>query len=260
MSPRTHVVHLVWAPLGVAPLRSFVDSYRTHDAGIDHRLVVVFNGFEAGADRGAWVAELDGVDHEPIVLEQSMADLAAYRVAAEELAAGSVCFVNSYTVIEADGWLDVIARHLGGPAVGLVGASGSYVSGWDTGLPGLRHLLRRGFEPFPNPHIRTNGFAMDLDRLRELHWPLPRRKRDAHLLESGRRSITRQVLDRGLEALVVGRDGLAYQPERWADSATFRAGGQRNLLVSDNRTRQYAEADTAMRTTLERMAWGERRD
>jgi hypothetical protein len=257
LTAQSHVVHLVWAPIGVTPLRAFAGSYRAHPAGTDHRLLVVYNGFAAGADRAPWRASLDGLPHDELVLATPQIDLAAYRAAADELATGSVCFVNSYTVIEADGWLDVIDRHLRTPAVGMVGASGSYESGWDAGLPGLRHVLRRGFEPFPNPHIRTNGFAMDLDLLRELAWPPPRRKRQAYLLESGRHSITRQVLERRLEAVVVGRDGVAYAPERWRASATFRSGGQANRLFSDNRTRQYAQASPPFRAALERMCWGE---
>jgi len=92
--------------------------------------------------------------------------------------------------------------------------------------------------------------------VRELDWPLPRRKRQAWRLESGRHGITRQILVRGLAAVVVGRDGVAYPPERWRESATFRSGGQANALFADNRTRQYEHASPALRATLERMCWG----
>jgi hypothetical protein len=75
-------------------------------------------------------------------------------------------------------------------------------------------------------------------------------------LESGRNGITRQVLANGLRAVVVGRDGLAYSPPRWHESATFRSGGQTNLLIADNRTRQYEQAGEDERAKLEQMAWG----
>jgi hypothetical protein len=54
----------------------------------------------------------------------------------------------------------------------------------------------------------------------------------------------------------VGRDGVAHPPERWPESATFRAGGQANLLVADNRTRQYDRAEGAERRALAEAAWG----
>ena len=89
-----------------------------------------------------------------------------------------------------------------------------------------------------------------------LDWETGRSKASAWALESGRRSISSQVWHSGGQVLVVGRDAVAYASERWRESGTFRSGGQRNLLVADNRTEQYANADPALRATLERMAWG----
>jgi hypothetical protein len=90
-----------------------------------------------------------------------------------------------------------------------------------------------------------------------LDWPDVRTKAAAWQLESGPQGITRQVWERGLRAVVVGRDGVVHPPERWPDSATFRAGEQANLLVADNRTREWEEAGAADRARLTRMAWGE---
>ena len=56
--------------------------------------------------------------------------------------------------------------------------------------------------------------------------------------------------------MVVGRDGRSYERDRWRESATFRSGGQRNLLIADNRTAQYEQADPAFKRRLEQMAWG----
>ena len=44
-------------------------------------------------------------------------------------------------------------------------------------------------------------------------------------------SFTHQILQRGLHPVVVGRDGRAYDIDGWPASATYRAGGQQNLLV-----------------------------
>lgn len=257
MSDAVAVVHLVWRPLGTAPFSSFLDSYRRHAAGEEHRLVVLYNGFAAGEDRAPWLAELDGITHEEIVLPAPMLDLAAYRRAIDELGGdGDACFLNSYTEILADGWLASLAGHLGAPGVGIVAAGGSFESSWDSAPRPLRLLMRRGFPRFPNPHLRTNGFAIGRGLARELDWPLPAGKAAALRLEGGERSLTRQVHQRGLAALVVGRNGEAYPPERWRESATFRSGGQANALFSDNRTRQYEQAPPQFRARLELMAWG----
>ncbi len=67
-----------------------------------------------------------------------------------------------------------------------------------------------------------------------------RDKRDTYLLESGRRSITRQILERDLRAVVAGRDGRVYGVKDWAASRTYRSGEQENLLVADRRTEDWA--------------------
>ncbi len=252
MSADISVVHLVWAPLGLAPLERFLDSYGRRRAGIDHRLVVVFNGFSN--ERGAPLETLAGVDFEPLHLPERLLDLAAYRAAAEAVRATDLCFLNSYSEVLADGWLEKLHRHLSAPGVGLVGATGSYEQ--SASSPLARIVDRRRLVPFPNPHIRTNAFMISRELMLGLECGDMRKKAAAWQLETGPQSMTRQVGQRGLEALVVGNDGEAYPRERWNESQTFRSGNQENLLVADNRTLEYAEADEATRLWLAELAWG----
>lgn len=70
----TAVVHLVWAPLGPAPLRDFLRSYRAHPAGAEHELVILLNGTVGradvtAADRHRLLAELDGIEHRLLELD-----------------------------------------------------------------------------------------------------------------------------------------------------------------------------------------------
>jgi hypothetical protein len=90
----------------------------------------------------------------------------------------------------------------------------------------------------------------------DLDWADMRKKATAWQLENGPRSITRQVWERGLETLVVGRAGEAYPPDRWFESRTFRSGDQEHLLIADNRTRECEQADPATRRWLTEHAWG----
>lgn len=119
-----------------------------------------------------------------------------------------------------------------------------------------RSRLRAAFDPFPNYHIRSNAFMISRDVLLRLRVGAIRQKIDAEIFESGKEGMTRQIFEMNLKALVVGRDGEAYERERWRESRTFRSGGQRNLLVSDNRTRQYAETDAMTKRLLSEYAWG----
>jgi hypothetical protein len=84
---------------------------------------------------------------------------------------------------------------------------------------------------------------------------MPRTKLDAVAIECGERGITRQLRQRGLQALLVGRDGRGYPTEEWRASSTFRSGEQTNLLLADKRTRDYDTAGPLRRRLLEWLAW-----
>lgn len=245
------LVHLCWMPYGLEPARRFLESYRAHEAGAEHRLLVVFAG-AAVADRTPWHRLFEAVEHERLDRGDGI-DLDHYRTAVDEFEAERYCFLNTESVVLADAWLGLMARALAEPGVGMVGMTGSYETP-NAVRPGPLRRLRPGHEAFPNPHLRTNGFALERELLVQLDWPTGLTKLGAVALEGGSGSLTRQVQARGLQALVVGRNG-AYPPERWRQARTFRVGEQENLLVADNRTRHYQEGGRLTRAGLSWLAW-----
>ncbi len=255
----TYVIYLVWAPLGLEPLERFAGSYRAHPARQPHRLVLVLKGVTDRplASRCAELADELGADR--LDVPATGLDLDTYAEAAQRLDGDRFCFLNSSSEILADSWLASMAGAFEPPSVGLVGATGSHESALSAAPRPLRPFLRHRYPGFPNAHVRTNAFMLDRELMLSLHWPGVERKRRALELESGTGSITRQVTERGLQALVVGRNGRHYGPADWQASHTFRSGSQENLLIADNRTRQYAEVDLKRRTELARMAWGDSR-
>jgi hypothetical protein len=158
--------------------------------------------------------------------------------------------------------------------VGATGSSESYFTNLSRSRPHLslrnvsgslrnyfawRRMLkeaRENFDPFPNYHLRTNCFAVARELVLELAFESEVVKMDSLKYESSKDSLTRQIIARDLPVLVVGRNGEAYAKEHWRESRTFRSGEQENLLVADNRTRQYAEADARTKAYLEQCAWG----
>jgi hypothetical protein len=265
------VVHLVWAPLGPEPLRDFLRSYRAHPPEAEHELIIVLNGAHPGgrdpSSQETLLEELHGTQYRLIVLERPLLDLAAYGAAAREIQHPRVCFLNSYSVLQSDGWLRCLSQALDEPGVGLAAASASWESQaewmrgrliyWPYQLVGLR-AARRDYPRFPNPHVRTTAFMISRTLLLQTGPDDVRDKRSAYLLESGRSSITRQVQEQGLRPVVAGRDGLLYDVADWPRSGTYRSGVQCNLLVADNRTREWEEASARLRRRLARDAWGER--
>lgn len=251
------LVHLVWAPLGTAPLARFLAAHAAHPPGVPHRLILVFNGFERETAAAGHRALLCDVEHEAFMLSRPQQDLAAYLVAARHAGPVRLAFLNSYAEPLVEGWLGLLLDVLDRPDAGIVAATGSYESAASAAPRPLKPLKRLGHPPFPNPHLRTNAFALDHDVLARLDWRAPRGKAAALRLESGHRGLTRQVQSLGLSPLVAGRDGRAFDVPEWPASRTFRSGDQENLLVADNRTRQYADAGPAERRRLAAIAWGE---
>jgi hypothetical protein len=250
-SPGLHLVYLAWTPYGIEPAERFLGSYRAHPAGAEHRLLLVLAGPDG--DRQPWRRAFAPVRHEVLERGEGM-DLDHYRAAVDRVAAERYCFVNTVSVVLADGWLGQLERALLAPGVGMVATTGSHESP-NAIRPGPLRRRRRGYESFPNPHLRTNGFALRRELLLALDWPVGLTREETVALEGGSRSLTRQVRERGLATLVVGRDGVAYPPESWRESATFRSGEQRNLLLADNRTRHYQEGGRLTRRGLAWLAW-----
>jgi hypothetical protein len=136
------VVHLVWAPLGLATLQRFLASYARHRAGLEHRLVILCNGFDGPHDRR--LAEIDralaAVEHERLSTPRPLLDLEAYRFAAATLQAHLLCFVNSFSEILHDDWLGRLAATLREPRIGAVAATGS----WGSHASHMRYNLGLG--------------------------------------------------------------------------------------------------------------------
>jgi hypothetical protein len=249
------LVHLLWGPFGPEPAARFGAAYRAVDPGVEHRLLLVFNGFRGGEDDAREALGLPGAQE--VHLHRPVQDLVAYRTALDVAGGERVAFVNSWAEPLADGWLGALAGALDDPGVGIAGATGSWESPATEAPPHLRLHRRRLFEPFPNPHVRTNAFALRADLGRSLVWDVRRRKVGAESLESGKRGLTRQVVARGLRPVLVSRRGVV-EVEDWPEARVFRSGRQEELLVRDNRTRQYDDADPRFRARLARMAWGDR--
>jgi hypothetical protein len=230
-----------------ASYRRFLDSYRTHPAGLPHDLVLLCKGFADPADQARVEADFAGLASRTLTVGDEGFDLGAYREAARRLDHARVLFLNGWSEILSEDWLLKLTLNLDRPGIGLVGCTGCY------------EVLRidRRFGPFPNPHVRSNGFLMDRGLFLEAIGERPiGTKLDAFLIESGPDSITRRVVGRGLGALLVGRDGRGFPPRLWPRSRTFRLGLRDNLMVADNQTRAAAGWSWRVLTRVQTQTWG----
>jgi hypothetical protein len=268
----TCVAYLVRREEGVEPVRRFLESYMAHDAGLTHDLVILRRGFRDDHDWLPFATALTdlGVHYDTRNVATTGFDLGAYRELIGSSNQESLCFLNTFSEVLCNSWLTYLHQAAHEPGTGMVGASGSYESTAGTARPQLtmsplRSLRgwagwlrrRRDFAPFPNPHIRTNGFLLRRSVALQLRWAPLRTRYDALRRESGQSGLSRQAMALGLRNKVVGCDGLAYLVDDWPTSGTFRCGAQSNLMIADNRTREYEASPPEKRETLGRLAWGD---
>ena len=285
---RLAVVHLIRKRNGLEPARRFLSSYRSFDPGIEHELVLLFKGFGADAERAPYRELAEGLRYHELGVPDRGFDVTAYWAAAETLEYERYCFLNSFSEVCADRWLEKLYHGAIRRGIGVAGATGSYQSFLPASLRSYLAISRRvhhrgpikdllmflpfahelnylrrkllhglGFDPFPNYHVRTNAFILERELMRRaVHLPI-QSKADSYRFESGRTGLTRQLLDKGLDVLVAGADGECYRKEDWHRSNTFWQSRQENLLVADNQTRQYAQGSDELRKLLSHLAWGE---
>jgi len=263
------VVHLARGSNGMVPLSCFLESYSRHTAGAGHSLYIAFKGYDGNdAELESSEAAAKAVGANPIRLARDdLMDVGAYREAAQKIDATWLVFLNSFTTIVADGWLGKLHDAIQQNGIGLAGATGSWESQATNAFRLIgelrrprdvaRWLYKLWYSPsFPNCHVRTNGFIIRRDLFLRLAIPDTRRKQLAYAFESGRNSMTRQVHAAGLKAVVVGRIGI-FEHAEWPVSTTYCSGDQGNLLLEDNRSREYAGMSQEARRKKAFFAWGD---
>ncbi len=269
------VVHLVRQKNGIAPFKNFLSSYIANPGGIEHDLLIIFKGFINREDALPYQQLIDTIVHKEFFIDDAGFDINAYFAAVNNYNYKYYCFLNSFSSLLDHDWLLKLFSNLIKQNVGIVGASGSYESIYTNFITGftsdintnlniigrfelLIQLIkyRYYFDPFPNYHIRTNGFMISSDVMREIRCDILMNKMDAHRFESGKQSLTKQIFQMNLNALIVGKDGQSYEKQDWHRAGTFRQGDQSNLLIADNQTNAYSLADSLQREKLILCAWG----
>lgn len=291
------VAHLVRAQNGIGPLIDFLESYKLNPGGIEHDFIILFKGFKNEGPSQEYRSLLRPFNYKELHVPDEGFDITAYFAVPRSFQYKYYCFLNSFSVILDAKWLLKMHQYISQENVGLVGATGSYqghlwrgnytYTQWklsvENAIPKSKHpklrkfwvgrldwalqfwisYLNNGlklnfyFPRFPNFHIRSNAFMLRDEMMRKIVCPKILSKMDAYKCESGRQSITNQIMKLGKIALVIGKDGKAYKKEDWWKSNTFWRENQENLLVSDNQTRAYTDGGLAQKTLFSNYAWGE---
>lgn len=278
---------------GIDDVKRFLDSYKNNPAGIEHEFVIAAKGWEKKPEEYKDLLELaDEYNAKVINLADDGFDLWAYFRVSQILNLKYVFFINTSSVILKKDWLvKFYDAFKSNPNLKLAGATGSSEvtsnpvaairhEYWKTRKKTLKNklfvalkvliykffvdfklVLARKYRPikFPNYHIRTNGFFMEREMFLDFmgQKKLPKNKNHAYELESGHNGLTKFIMQRGNNAVVIGADGIAYKPEDWKISKTSVNPDSSNLILSDNHTRLYDFWNIEERKSYEKKVWGE---
>ena len=127
-NPTIGVVYLAWHKLGPDCFQRFVDSYRRYPAGSEHDLIVIYAGFNQQQTLQEAASVFRDLPHIAIEVAAVKFDIGYYLEAADRVPHDYLCFLNTYTELNAPNWLAHLRTHAVRDGVGLVGATGSYES------------------------------------------------------------------------------------------------------------------------------------
>ncbi len=271
---------------------NFAASYRKHPAGCPHTLIVVKKGFQNHPEEwDQWKTALAGVSF----LEREIPDetYTFCDLVPREFPDRYILFLTAHSEILVDGWLEFYMRHADpNRMLAAHGAHGTFYDGWnDVNLhdrsqgtssqifrkrprraminalygtllrwfPGPRVSFENPFNPPPESHLRTNAFMTPPGILDRIDWPAPdelRVKRCTYIFECGRLGFSAQARKAGMEAFVVGSDGRKTPVAEAYSAETFACENQlENMIVADNRTRDYDTSSQHARRRFEKNLW-----
>jgi hypothetical protein len=121
-------VHLARASNGLDPYQRFLSSYRRHSTSPPHELAIVLKGFDDERAIEQYRALATDICEHWLEVPDDGFDLGAYRRAALSLGHRQLVFMNSFSVICTDTWLEIMSSIASSDRVGAVGATGSWAS------------------------------------------------------------------------------------------------------------------------------------
>jgi hypothetical protein len=250
----------------------FFASYKAWDSGVRHSLMVLMKGWHDPVSASEVARKASQNDAQTVELPDDGFDFGAYFRAIEQVRTEWVCFLNTNSRIAADKWLSKLLEAAQLPGVGAAGSTASWESSFSNAInafrdSGNRPLWKRArtlvhsaiyYRPFPNPHLRSNAFVARTSLFREFAQKrsIPANKRQAYLLESGRKSFSAYLLRRGYELMVVNSEGTPFRWRDWRASGTFRSTSPCAVLVQDNQTIAFEAADDCNQALLRYISWG----
>lgn len=268
---------------GIEAVKKFINSYKLHPAGCEHKLTIVTNAWNIKCQDYKKLLQLaKEVNAQVMQLPDDGFDFGAYYRAAKKVKSELIfCMVTSSEILH-DNWLKKFEdKFKSNKNLKLAGTSGS----WEICPNAYNFLLgeceRNGYgklqrfikmlpykylidkqrkKPlrFPNYHVRSTDFCIDRNLYIKFMAQsiMPRHKVEAYNLESGHDSMTNFITNLGYEVGVIGADGKLYYKEDWDKSRTFRCNDISNALTRNKQYSVFEFSSNDQKKAAMKAAWG----
>ena len=247
-------------------LREFVKSYKKHDLGFPHNLLICYKLLD---DEKLQLCRIitSSIKHEEFVDLHKINDFEFKTMerAIKPYKDHLILFLISHCCFEKDNILKIINDiYKEKTFIGFSGSNESMFSSlkfkkvWKI----FKYLkeyffFRKNFNKFPNPHIRLPSFVLKQeDFLEFITDKIYLNKKDAWITESGKLSMTNFFLELKYDVFIVDFMGKKYDLSKMKNSMTFCNDRSSNILISDRHTRNFKSLSQILKDKMTKRVWG----
>jgi hypothetical protein len=137
------IVYLYRCSEGPGPVVRFLRSYQTYRGATPHDFHVIFKGFPNSASLASARALFGELPVHAIELDDSGYDIGSYLAVARRATNDRLVFLNTFSHLIADDWLDCLDRASRPERVGIAGSTGSWTSHSSNYDQAVRRFLNR---------------------------------------------------------------------------------------------------------------------
>ena len=247
-------------------IKKFIEHYKKYSSGIDHSLLICFKMFKK-KDILLIKDYLKNIDYTEFIdpIETNDYDFGSYKRVAQLHQDKRILFLNSHSYPICDNWLSMMISNTDNKA--LIGTSASNESILDAVKLKKKYkifsylfkkfILKKKFNSFPNPHVRTSSFLIYGQLL--LDYMINKKinnKENAWEIESGKKSLSNYFKYKNYPIYIINSDGKKFTEVNWMFSETYCYSKQLKSIISDKHTRKYLSLSEKDKALSQTKVWG----
>ena len=266
MTKKTLVVYLYTKFDNINSLINFKLNYLKFDSGYSHDLLICFKLLTKN-DLKLTKKQLNGINYISFIDDEKKNDydFGSYKRVAQKYKERDIFFINSHSYPICEKWLQKLMKYKDdNTLIGTSASNESLINSISLKKPYKifsylfkKLRLKKFFNSFPNPHIRTSSFLIKGQLL--LDYMINKEinnKEDTWRIESGKDSLTNYFEINKFDFFIVNSDGHKFEKNQWMLSETFNYLEQAKSIISDKHTRKYLSLSKKDKYQNQIKTWG----